>query len=222
MKHEIFQKKREKLVEHLKRTLAVRTKTVEEAFLNTKRELFVPKNMLEYAYQDDALPIGGGQTISQPTTIAVMLEMLGAKKGMQVAEVGSGSGYVAALLSSIVGENGRVIGCEIVKELAEKSRENLKAQGSENVTIVEGDAAEVLPRLGPFDRIIISAACPFIPKPLFDSLNDGGVAVAPVGDRGTQTITKLSKIKGKTLKEEFLESHFIFVPMRGKHGFKQL
>ena len=154
----IFQKKREKLVEHLKATLAIRTKTVEEAFLNTKRELFVPKNMREHAYADDALPIGLGQTISQPTTIAAMLEMLGAKKEMRVADVGSGSGYLTALLSHIVGEKGLVIACEIVKELAEKSRESLKAHGCTNVTVVGGDAAEILPGMGPFDRIIISAA----------------------------------------------------------------
>ncbi|MBI4044343.1 MAG: protein-L-isoaspartate(D-aspartate) O-methyltransferase [Candidatus Diapherotrites archaeon] len=218
----IFQKKREKLVEHLKATLAIRTKTIENAFLATKRELFVPKNMREHAYADDALPIGLGQTISQPTTIAAMLEMLGAKKEMRVADVGSGSGYLAALLSHIVGEKGQVIACEIMKELAEKSRESLKAQGCTNVTVIEGDAAEALPPHGPFDRIIISAACPFIPRPLFGSLKEGGAAVAPVGDQSTQALTRLSKIKGKPVKKEFLESRFVFVPLRGKHGFRQL
>ncbi|MDO8634352.1 MAG: protein-L-isoaspartate O-methyltransferase [archaeon] len=222
MKHEIFRKKREKLVEHLKATLAVRTKPVEDAFLQTKRELFVTKSMEEYAYADDALPIGFGQAISQPSTIAAMLEFLSAQKGMHAGEVGSGCGYVAALLSRIVGEKGKITAGEIVRELAEKSRENLKAQGCKNVTVVEGDAVEILPGFGPFDRILVSAACPFIPKPLFDSLKEGGVAVAPVGDQGTQVLTKLSKIKGKPVKEEFLESHFIFVPMRGKHGFRQL
>lgn len=221
-KEELFTMYRQKLVKQLRSSLAIRTKEVEQAFLNIKRELFIPKEMQEFSYQDDALPIGEGQTISQPTTIAVMLEMLAAKKDMQIAEVGSGSGYVTALLASIVGEKGKVIGCEIIKVLAEKSKENLKTHGIENVTIVQGDASEIIPKQGFFDRILISAACPFIPKPLFDSIKEGGIAVAPIGDQGTQILTKVTKIKGKPVKEEFIDSYFIFVPMRGKHGFKQL
>jgi protein-L-isoaspartate(D-aspartate) O-methyltransferase len=207
-------------VEFLKTSGAVKSKAVEKAFSRIRREAFVPDAYAEYAYADDALPTNLGQTISQPSTIAAMLELLQAEEGMKVLEVGSGSGYVLALLSEIVGENGKVIGVEYLHELAEKSREILAAENVKNVEVVEGDGAKGVESEAPFDRILVSAACPFIPKPLFDQLREGGRIVAPVGDKHTQMLQVMKKLKGKVFKEDYMEGYFVFVPLRGEHGWK--
>jgi len=196
-----FEQKRRQLVEFLKGSGAIKSTAVEIAFLKVKRELFLGKWMEKDAYLDTALPIGSGQTISQPTTIAVMLELLEAGKGMNVLEVGSGSGYVAALLSEIVESNGRVTGMELEEELIGQSKKNLNKQGCKNVEIVKGDGSLGSKEKAPFDRILVSAACPFVPKPLFDQLKEGGRIVAPVGDKFTQAMQTLKKKNGRPLKE---------------------
>src|SRR3989338_367698 len=194
-----FEQKRRQLVEFLKGSGAIKSTAVEIAFLKVKRELFLGKWMEKDAYLDTALPIGSGQTISQPTTIAVMLELLEAGKGMNVLEVGSGSGYVAALLSEIVESNGRVTGMELEEELIGQSKKNLNKQGCKNVEIVKGDGSLGSKEKAPFDRILVSAACPFVPKPLFDQLKEGGRIVAPVGDKFTQAMQTLKKKNGRPL-----------------------
>ena len=215
-----FEQKRRQLVEFLKGSGAIKSTAVEIAFLKVKRELFLGKWMEKDAYLATALPIGSGQTISQPTTIAVMLELLEAGKGMNVLEVGSGSGYVAALLSEIVESNGRVTGMELEEELIGQSKKNLNKQGCKNVEIVKGDGSLGSKEKAPFDRILVSAACPFVPKPLFDQLKEGGRIVAPVGDKFTQAMQTLKKKNGRPLKEQYLESYFVFVPLKGEHGFR--
>jgi len=220
MKEMDFEMRRKQLVEHLKISGAVKSRAVENAFAKVKRELFVPEAYSAYAYADDALPTQLGQTISQPSTIAVMLELLQAGGGMKILEVGSGSGYVLALLSGIVGENGKVVGVEFLHELAEKSRESLANENIENVKVFEGDGGKGVESEAPFDRILVSAACPFVPKPLFDQLKEGGRIVAPVGDKHTQMLQVMKKIKGKVFKEEYMEGYFVFVPLRGEHGWK--
>jgi protein-L-isoaspartate(D-aspartate) O-methyltransferase len=212
-----FSQKRKQLVELMQPFL--NSHPVKEAFLAVKRELFVPEALRESAYIDDALPIGNNQTISQPSTIAVMLEMLELKKGQKLLEVGSGSGYVLALLSKAVGPEGKVFGIEKIKELAEGSKKRLEEQGFKNVSVVEDDGSQGLPSEAPFDRILISAACPFVPKQLFDQLVESGIIVAPVGDRFTQQMQQMKKVKGKPLKKEYVETFFAFVPLKGKFGF---
>lgn len=218
---EFFKQKREHLVFYMQSTLALKTESVKKAFLAVKRELFMPGHLKEQAYADDAMPIGFNQTISQPSTIAVMLEMLEAKDGQKILEVGSGSGYVCALLSYIVGEKGRVFGVEIVPELVDRAKKSLELQGCKNVEIIKSDGSLGLKEKAPFDRILVSAACPFIPKPLLEQLKDDGIAVAPVGDRYTQMMEQLRKTKKGFLKQHYLQSYFVFVPLKGEHGWKQ-
>ncbi len=212
-----FGQKRKQLVEFIEFNIS--SPLVKKAFLNVQRELFVPEGMRDSAYIDDALPIGFGQTISQPSTIAIMLDMLELRECQKVLEVGSGCGYVLALLSEIVGEKGKVFGIEKLKELAEISRKNLLLQGTKNISVIEGDGSIGLPEQAPFDRIIASAACPFVPKPLFDQLIEGGIIVAPVGDLYTQEIQQLKKKNGKPLKKAYPGTFFSFVPLKGKFGF---
>ncbi len=214
-----FSALREQLVEYMSGR-AVKSENVKNAFLKVKRELFVTDDCQEYAYADDAMPIGYNQTISQPSTIAVMLELLDAKEGMKVLEIGAGSGYVIALLSELVGEKGKAYGIELVKELIERAKNNIKKQGCKNVAVIYGDGSKGWPENAPFDRILISAACPFIPKPLFEQLKEGGRIVAPVGDRFTQMMETMVKKDGKPLKSQYLEGYFAFVPLKGEHGFR--
>ena len=220
MREEFFFEKRKELVEEMKRDGAVSSKKVEEAFLKVKRELFVPPYLEKEAYENTALSIGFGQTISQPSTIAVMLEMLGARPGEKVLEVGSGCGYVLALLSELSGKKGKVFGVEAVNALFEISKKNLEKQGCKNAKVFCRDGSIGLSEHAPFGKIIVSAACPFLPKPLFGQLKEGGRAVAPIGDRGTQMIQAVSKKNGKPIKSDYLENYFVFVPLLGKEGFR--
>ncbi len=213
-----FDARRSQLAEYIS-GFAAKTPAVRKAFLSVRREEFMPLYVRQYAYADDAIPIGLGQTISQPSTIAIMLELLGAEKGMKVLEVGSGCGYVLALLSHIVGREGKVFGVEIIGEHAEKSIKALQKQGIENAELKKGDGAEGWKEKAPFDRILVSCACPYVPKELFSQLAEGGRAVAPVGDAHTQALEIMVKKNGKPVEKTYSESLFAFVPLKGKHGF---
>ena len=186
------------------------SKQIVGAFSKVKRENFVPEDVKYLAYEDEALPIGKGQTISQPYTIALMLSLLELKKGQKVLEVGSGCGYVLALLSEIMGKKGKIFGVEIIHELAEKSRKNLK--GYENVTVHIGDGKIGIREEAPFDRIIISAGYKKIPKLLTGQLKEKGIIVAPLGTKYGQSLISYKKINGELkLKKEV--PGFIFVPL---------
>lgn len=215
-----FELKRAQLVEYMRGLGAVKSKSVADAFLAVKREDFVPNEARTDAYADEAMAIGFGQTISQPSTIAIMLEMLDAREGQKVLEVGAGCGYVLALLSRIVGAKGLVFGVEIVDELLEVCKENLKTVNVENVGVVKGDGTLGIPGKGPFDRILLSAACPYVPKPLWQQLAEKGTIVAPVGDRWAQSIVRVRKFRGEMMKDEYLGAQFAFVPLRGEFGWK--
>lgn len=183
-----------------------------DAFSKVKREDFVPSNLKKMAYLDEALPIGNGQTISQPYTIATMLSFLNLKKGQKVLEIGSGCGYVLALLSELVGKDGKVFGIEIIKELAEKSRK--KTERFKNASVYNKDGRKGLKKRGPFDGILISASCSDIPKPLVSQLDKNGIIAAPIGNKFGQSLVSFQKINGglKTL-ENF--PGFVFVPLVG-------
>ncbi|MCX8158074.1 MAG: protein-L-isoaspartate(D-aspartate) O-methyltransferase [Candidatus Diapherotrites archaeon] len=213
-----FDKQRQDLVNELFGKV-IKSENVKNAFLSVKREFFVREDLIEYAYFDDALPIGFGQTISQPTTIAIMLELLDVEDGMRVLEVGVGCGYVCALLSFLVGPKGKVYGTEIIKELKDIAENNLKKHKIENVELYAKDGSLGLVEKAPFDRIIISAACPYFPKPLVDQLKDKGKIVAPIGDKYSQQLEVLTKSNGKIVKVKY-PGLFVFVPLRGEFGFK--
>lgn len=190
-------------------------KKVISAFKKVPREEFVLKKYKKETYEDIALPIKAGQTISQPTTVIFMLNALELKKGMKVLEVGAGSGYNAALISCIV-KNGFVYTTEIIKELVRFARDNLKKY--KNVKVLNVDGSKGYSKEKPYDRIIITAGCPEIPKVLVEQLKENGIIVAPVGDVHVQKLIKCRKVKGKLVCEDL--GDFRFVPLRGKFGWK--
>jgi len=171
------------------------SKKILDAFRKVPRENFIPEKLKPQSYEDTALPIGEGQTISQPYTIATMLSMLEPRKNQKILEIGSGCGYVLALLSELVKENGKVFGLEIIKELAERSKNNLR--NYKNVKIYNKNGAEGLEEQQPFDRILISAACEGIPQKILFQLKDKGILVAPVGPRHIQSLVSIQRQKNK-------------------------
>ena len=211
-----FEEKRKNLVQYLKDTQVMKNPAISQAFLEVPREQFVLKKFQEEAYLDNALPSEKEQTISQPQTIATMLELLAVKKEMNVLEVGSGTGYVSALLSNLVGKKGSVWGIELEKELVEKSHERLQSLNSENVEIKQGDGALGWEEKAPFDRILVSCACPFVPPALFKQIKERGKIVAPVGDSYDQQLLTMEKYKGKVVKKMAQSGLYQFVPLRSK------
>ena len=176
------------------------------------RELFVPEGIRPLAYADQPLPIGFGQTISQPFIVALMTELLDPKKDHRVLEIGTGSGYQAAILSRLAGE---LYSIEIVPELARSAAETLSRLGFRHVTVREGDGYRGWPEKAPFDRIILTAAPPEIPQVLLDELKPEGRLIAPVGV-GVQNLVVVQKsVDGKTTTQTVLPVRF--VPMiKGK------
>ena len=197
--------KKEELIDSLK--LKGFSNQILNAFSKIARENFVPEELKNQSYEDTALPIGNGQTISQPYTIAVMISLLEVKPEQKILEVGSGCGYVLALLSELVGKNGKVFGIELIKELAESSKQNLKDYS--NIKIYNKNGAEGLKEKAPFHRILISAACEKIPKKLLLQLKEGGILVAPVGEH-EQSLVAVQRIKNKLIIKEKIPG-FVFV-----------
>lgn len=202
------------------RSAKMADKKVLDAFMKVPREQFVPDELREIAYEDFPLPIYCGKTISQPTTTIIMINALELKEGDRVLEVGTGSGYHAALTAMTIGAAGKVITLEVVPELVNFARENLAKAGIANVTVVEEDGSQGYEKEAPFDRIIVTAACPEIPKALLDQLKPNGVIVAPVGSLHSQEMTKLKKKADSSIQKESL-GEFVFLPMIGKNGFRE-
>ena len=185
------------------------SKEILQAFSEVERKDFIPKDLRERAYEDIALPIGKNQTISQPYTISVMLSLAELKKGEKILEIGSGCGYVLALLSRIVGPEGRVFGVEIIKELFELSKENLREYN--NVEVYNKNGFFGLKEKAGFDKFLISAAIDKIPKLLVEQLKNNGIIVSTIGDRYGQSIISFKKTKNE-LKIKKQIPGFIFVP----------
>jgi len=191
-----------------------------EAFEQIKRENFVPDVLKGVAYDDIPLPILRGKTISQPTTVMLMTHALELEEGNKVFEVGSGSGYQAALIGKIVGPKGKVISTEVLPELVQFAKDNLRKAGIFNVEVHEEEGSHGWPSEAPFDRIILTAACKEFPKELIDQLKVDGVILGPVGDLQEQELVKGIKRDDGTLALEFL-GQFLFSPMAGKYGFEE-
>lgn len=202
---------KEELIQKWREERRIKDKKIIEAFRKVKRENFVKPEYLEDSYDDIPLPIGHGATISQPTTVVIMLGALELKKGDKVLEVGSGSGYVAALISEIV-KPGKVIATEIIEELVEFSKRNLKRGGIKNVKIICYDGSKGYEKEAPYDKIIVSAASRKIPKELIKQLKNDGIMLIPVGPGYEQRMLKIMK-KGKEIKVEYL-GEFLFVPLQ--------
>ena len=204
---------KEILVKRWKDYKIIKDLKVIKAFESVLREKFILQEFKKEAYYDGPLPIGFDQTISQPTTILLMVEALELKKKDKVLEVGSGSGYGAAIMSKLAK---KVYTTEIIPELVKFARNNLRKTKIKNVKVIEFDGSRGYDVKKPYDKIIITAGCPEIPNVLIDQLKEGGIIVAPVGGSFGQRMIKVTKKKGK-LKRIYL-GDFMFVPLRGKYG----
>lgn len=182
-----------------------------EAVRETPRHLFVPSSQRKYAWYDMALPIGSGQTISPPFVVANMTQHLDPQPDDKVLEIGTGSGYQAAILSPLVKE---VYSIEIVEPLGKRAASVLKRLKYENVTTRVGDGYLGWAEHAPFDKIIVTCSPEKVPQPLIDQLRDGGRMVIPIGERFQQTLYLFQKVDGK-LEQQAIEPTF-FVPMTGK------
>ncbi len=198
---------RRKLVNEIRKK-GILDEEILEAIYRVPRHLFLDSGFLNYAYEDKPFPIGSGQTISQPYTVAFQTALLNAKPGARILEIGTGSGYQACVLAALGVE---VYSIERQKKLYEKARDFLPRLGF-HANLFYGDGYLGLPEEAPFDGVLITAAAPEIPVCLFDQLTTGGVLVSPVGSGNTQTMTRYTKSRsGKITKETF--GTFRFVPM---------
>ncbi|MEW5746096.1 MAG: protein-L-isoaspartate(D-aspartate) O-methyltransferase [Nitrospirota bacterium] len=186
------------------------------AMRKVPRHLFVPEPMRHRAYEDMALSIGEGQTISQPYMVAVMTELLELKGDERVLEIGTGSGYQAAILGELARE---VFTIERVPALAQQAQERLRRLGYANVEVIVRDGTRGLPDRAPFDGIIVTAAAPEVPAPLAEQLREGGVIVAPVGERFSQILIKGRKRAGALVEER--STPCVFVPLIGEYGWNE-
>lgn len=192
----------------------VKNPRVIDAMRKVERHRFVPANMQPYAYYDQPLPIGEGQTISQPSLVALMTELLELKRSDKVLEIGTGSGYQAAILAELVDS---VFTIEIIEPLAKRARKVLDELGYTNVWIKIGDGYKGWPEHAPFDAIIVTCAPSDIPPPLKEQLAEGGRMVIPVGREGSvQELILLRKKKGKIIRQTVLPVRF--VPMLREEG----
>lgn len=178
------------------------------------RHVFFDDALLGHAYEDKAFPIGEGQTISQPYTVAFQTEKLQIKAGDKVLEIGTGSGYQAAILVEM---GAKVYTIEFQKKLYERTKEFLPSLGYKPFFFF-GDGSKGIPAKAPYDKIIVTAGAPVVPSALTDQLAEGGILIIPVGDREKQMMLKITKRNGKLIKEEF--DNFAFVPLLGEQGWK--
>lgn len=204
---------RRKLIKIL-RDKGINDDVVLEAINRVPRHIFLDNAFLEHAYQDKAFPIGDGQTISQPFTVASQTSLLKLEPGMKVLEIGTGSGYQCSVLLEM-GVN--VFTIEYHKSLFEKSKQMLQSLGYK-AQFFCGDGSEGLPRFGPYDRILATAGAPYVPQKLLEQLKVGGILVIPVGDQKTQKMLRLTKVSEKEIIQEEC-GDFRFVPLVGKDGW---
>lgn len=203
---------RQQMVEEQIKARDIKNEKVLQAMLKVPRHRLVPDNVLDKVYGDHPLPIGYGQTISQPYIVALMTESLNISKGDKVMEIGTGSGYQAAVLAEISDE---VYSIEIIYELAERARKNLSKLGYKNIKVKNADGYFGWEEYAPFDAIIVTAAANHVPPPLLEQLKDGGRLVIPLGETlRFQTLTLITK-KGNETETRFITG-CRFVPMTGK------
>lgn len=215
-----FNKQRRESVENLVRIGYIKSPAIKKAMLKVKREDFIPLERKEEAYVDTPLPIPGNATISAPHMHAISLDALNLKPSDRFLEVGAGSGIMQAYAYEIIGKRGKVIGIEISKEAYEFGKKNLEKTGYRDVKFIFGDGSKGLKEEAPFDKILISAACPDIPKPLIGQLKPGGIIVAVVGSTyGDQQLVSIRKTEKREIVRKTLLP-VVFVPLRGKYGWK--
>ncbi|KXA96195.1 protein-L-isoaspartate O-methyltransferase [candidate division MSBL1 archaeon SCGC-AAA259I14] len=217
----MYKQKREDMVQSLERRGYLESSEVIEAFRKVPREKFVPSSVRGDAYADRPLSIGEGQTISAPSMIAIMLEVLKAKDGDKILEIGTGSGYNAALMAEIIGPVGEVHSIERIKTVAETGRENLERNGYEQVKVIVRDGTKGFEEEAPWDKIIITACAPEVPDPLIEQLKVGGKLVAPVGEYyRSQTLLEVEKVNEEETKVR-RHGSCAFVPLVGEYGWDE-
>lgn len=204
---------RNKLVKKLAEK-GIKDERVLAAIGKVPRHVFFENALLEHAYQDKAFPIGEGQTISQPYTVAFQTEKLEIKPGDRVLEIGTGSGYQACILLEV---GAKVFTIEYNRVLYQRTKEFLPQLGYKPHFFL-GDGSKGLPAKAPFDKIIVTAGAPVVPTALTDQLAEGGILIIPVGGKEKQMMVRIRKKNGKLVKEEF--DYFAFVPLLGDQGWK--
>lgn len=204
---------RNKLVKKL-REKGISDERVLAAIGKVPRHAFFDAALLGHAYEDKAFPIGEGQTISQPYTVAFQTEKLQLKAGDKVLEIGTGSGYQAAVLLEV---GAKVYTIEYSRKLYEHTKDFLPTLGY-NPYFFFGDGSRGIPAKAPFDKIIVTAGAPIVPTELTDQLVENGILIIPVGNRERQKMLRITKKQGKLIQEEF--DNFAFVPLLGDQGWK--
>lgn len=210
-----FKSLREKMVRAQIEARGIRSERVLQAMREMPRHLFVKESLRDEAYGDHPLPIGEGQTISQPYMVALMTELLGLEGNEKVLEIGTGSGYQSAILARLAA---RVITIERIKRLSDSAKAVLDSLKISNVDFRVGDGTLGLEEEAPFDGIIVTAGSPAVPETYKSQLAEGGRMVIPVGDDFTQTLFKFRKRGDKWEKERF--TGCVFVKLIGKHGWR--
>ena len=205
-----LKEKRRKMVEYQIKRRGVKDKRVLSAMLKVERHKFIPEHLWDEAYNDHPLPIGKSQTISQPYIVALMTELLDLKGNEKVLEIGTGSGYQAAILAELCK---KVYTIEIIPSLAGSSEKTLKKYGYTNIHVICGDGYLGYEKKAPYDGIIVTCAPPYVPKPLIQQLKEGGRMVIPVGE-SYQELKVLTKKGGKIIEKSIIPVRF--VPMTGE------
>lgn len=195
-----------RMVEQQVRRRGIRDKRVLDAMLAVPREAFVPKHAQSAAFDDRALPVAHGQTISQPYIVAYMTEQLAVAEGHRVLEIGTGTGYQTAILARTAKH---VYSIERIDAMRDMAAANLASVGVANTTLSTGDGSLGLPEHAPFDRIIVTAAAPHVPRPLVEQLVDGGILVVPVGGANEQTLIRVVRSGKRTIEKPTLACRFV-------------
>ena len=212
-----FDAKRKKMVETQLIPRSITDAATLESMSKVPRHLFVPEEIIDYAYEDGPLKIGHGQTISQPYIVALMTQAAQLTPSSKVLEIGTGSGYAAAVLSRIVQE---VYTIERIPELAEQAREKLASIGYDNVKVKLANGTLGWPEMGPFDAIIVTAGGPEVPKSLLNQLETDGRLVIPVGSHFSQELVRVRNLGSGEYVQEFLGA-VRFVPLIGEEGWEK-
>ena len=211
-----YKYRRERMVRKQLEARGVRDPRILQAMLEVPRHLFVREHLWSQAYEDFALPIECGQTISQPYVVARMTETLDVRRQHSVLEIGTGSGYQTLILARLAA---RVYSLERVAELARRAIERLRPFRLDNVKIQAFDGTVGWSGVGPFDRILVTAAAPQVPRPLLDQLKPGGKLVVPEGDRQSQRLVLYRKTADGVSQEA--GEAVSFVPLIGRHGWEE-
>ncbi|MEN4006505.1 MAG: protein-L-isoaspartate O-methyltransferase [Methanobacteriaceae archaeon] len=213
---------RKEMVRRLSEMGYIKTEEVRKAMEAVPREKFIPASNRPYAYIDQPLPIGEGQTISAPHMVAMICEILELEEGMKVMEIGAGFGYNAAVVAQLIGKKGHLYSIERISSLAKAAKDNLKRTGlGDNVTVIIGDGTKGYKEEAPYDRIYGTASAPQVPEPLKEQLKIGGIMLIPVGEQYYFQDLVYIKRKSEDDYERKSMGGVAFVPMVGKYGWPE-